>query len=140
MSVQAVERQEAAPTLRVMEGDTGVFREKFNRASFQFAHRLAEHPLFQLPRLLELATGLPDADVYYDAGDIRVDQRWDQIPRTELTVAQLIDRIENAGAWILLRGAHKDPRYAALLNQSLEEARRLVGPAFPRKIKCLRGL
>lgn len=140
MSLQAIEPREcmAAPTL--LEGDARLFQENFNHASFEFAHHLGDHPLFELPRLLELAKSLPDADVYYDAGDVRVNQRWDQIPRTQLSVDQLIDRIENAGAWILLRGAHKDPRYAALLDQNLAEIRTLLGPVFPRKIKCLRGL
>jgi hypothetical protein len=139
MSIQVIEQKDIIRCPKLFEGDARLFRKHFDRASFQFRHHLAHHPLFELPRLLELAKSLPDSDVYYDAGDIRVDQRWDQIPRTDLTVEQLIDRIENAGAWILLRGTHKDPRYAALLNQSLEEARELVGSHFPRKIKCLRG-
>ena len=71
--------------------------------------------------------GLPDSDIYYDAGDIRVGQCWDQTPRTQLSVDQLIDRIENAGAWILLKRANRDPRYAAILDQGLAEAGRLVG-------------
>jgi hypothetical protein len=124
----------------MIEGDTQAFQEHFNRASFQFAHHLAGHPLFELPRLLELAKRLPEPDVYFDAGDIRVDQRWDQIPPTRLSVEQLMDRIENAGAWILLRGAHKHPRYDDLLEQCLGEVRGLAGAAFPKKIKCIRGL
>ena len=88
MSVQSIERPVIVPTPKVMDGDAQNFRENFNRASFEFAHHLAGHPLFELPRLLELAKGLPDADAYYDAGDIRVDQRWDQIPRTQLSVDQ----------------------------------------------------
>jgi hypothetical protein len=125
---------------KLLDSDAHVFRDTFNRASFQFAHHLADHPLFELPRLLELARSLPDSDVYYDAGDIRVNQRWDETPRTKLSVDQLIDRIENARAWIILRGSHKDPMYAGLLDQCLEEVRSQVGAAFPRKIKCARGL
>jgi len=142
MSVHVIERNDtvSARVPKVLEAETGLFQQNFNRASFEFGHHLAGHPLFELPQLLELAKSLPDADVYYDAGDIRVDQRWDQIPRTQLSVEQLIGRIENAGAWILLRGTHKDPRYAALLDQCLEEVQGLVGTAFPRKIKCVRGL
>lgn len=49
----------------MLDGEASLFRENFNRASFQFAHHLAGHPLFELPRLLELSRGLPDADVYY---------------------------------------------------------------------------
>src|SRR5947207_2829167 len=139
MTVRALETETLAPAQPLIEGAARLFQENFNRASFQFAHSLAGHPLFELPRLLELARSLPDLDVYYDAGEVRVNQRWDEIPRTQLTVDQLIDRIENAGAWILLRATHKDPRYAALLHQALADAGRLVGPAFPKWIKCVRG-
>jgi hypothetical protein len=138
--VLPTESASLASGMKVLEGDVERFRENFNRASFEFSHRLADHPLFELPRLLELATSLPDPDVYYDAGDVRVDQRWDEIPRTKLTVSQLIERIENAGAWIILRGSHKDPHYSALIQQCLAEAQELVGPAFPRRVKCVRGL
>jgi hypothetical protein len=85
--------------------------------------------------LLELSRKLPEADVYYDSGDVRVGQRWDEVPRTELSVDQLIDRIENAGAWILLKKTNQDPRYAAVLDQTLAEAERLVGARFPKKMR-----
>jgi hypothetical protein len=68
-----------------------------------------------------------------------VNQRWDETPPNKLSVDQLIDRIEHAGAWILLRGTHKDTKYAALVNQALDDIRRLVGAAFPKRFKCLRG-
>jgi hypothetical protein len=133
MSERTTETTGTAPGL--IDGDAGPFREHFNRASFPFAHRLAGHPLFELPRLLELAKGLPDADVYYDAGDIRVDQRWDQTPRPELSVDRLIDRIENAGAWVMLKRAHRVPAYGAILDRWLAEVRAAVGTPFPEKIR-----
>jgi hypothetical protein len=119
----------------VIDDDSQLFQARFNRATFQFAHHLAGHPLFELPRLLELAKNLPDEDVYYDAGNIRVDQRWDQTPRTELSVDQLIDRIENAGAWILLKRSNRFPEYGAILDQGLAEVQALVGDHFPKKMR-----
>jgi hypothetical protein len=119
----------------MIEGAACLFQENFNRASFQFSHSLAGHPLFELPRLLDLAKRQADGDVYYDAGDIPVDLRWDQTPRTELSVDQLIERIENAGAWILIRRAQIDPRYDALLKEVLAEVQKRIGAAFPKKIK-----
>ncbi|QJW98086.1 cupin domain-containing protein [Frigoriglobus tundricola] len=74
-------------------------------------------------------------DLFYNAGEVREGQRWDHIPPTELTVDQAIDRIENAGAWILIKRAHRDPRYAAILDQGLAEVRNLSGAAFPHKFK-----
>src|SRR5262249_41119876 len=117
------------------------FQAAFNRASFQFAHHLADHPLFELSQLLTLAQSMGHGDIFYNAGDV-VDagQRWDKIPRTQLTVTQLIDRIENAGAWILSKRAQRDPRYAVLLEQGLNEVKRLLGDAFPRKIKKMDAL
>jgi hypothetical protein len=109
---------------RVFEADPEAFRRQFNRASFEFQHRLVGHPLFELPRLLELARDTSRArpkDLYYDAGNVRVDQRWDQTPRASFSVEEALERIEHCGAWIILHKADKDPEYAALLNQCMAE-------------------
>jgi hypothetical protein len=131
VNVQSEERIDLSPPARVIDGDTDLFEENFNRFSFEFAHHIAGHPLFELPRLLELSKTLPACDVHYDAGDVRVDQRWDEVPRTKLPVDHLIERIENAGAWILLKKTNRDPRYAAVLDQLLAEAAAMVGPRYP---------
>ena len=116
-------------------GTLRLFQENFNRASFQFSHYLASHRLFELPRLLELAKSLPEHSMYYDAGDIHVNQRWDETPRTRFSVDQLIDRIENSGAWILLKHAEQDPQYGAILDQWMAEVQTRVGRQFPKKMK-----
>ena len=123
----------APPT--VLDKDPGLFQKNFNQASFQFAHHLAGHPLFELPRLLELSATLPETDVYYDAGDIRVGQHGMRCRADQLSAAQLIDRIENAGAWILLKKTNSDSRYASILDRGLAEVAEMVGPAFPKKMR-----
>jgi 3-hydroxyanthranilic acid dioxygenase len=144
MSVQTLERLDPAATVRlervappqtVFEAEPEKFRANFNKASFPFSHHLAGHPLFELPALLELSKSLREGDIYYDSGEIKVVQRWDEVPRTRLSVDQLIDRIENAGAWILLKRTNRDPRYAAILDQAFAEAGAMIGPAFPKKMK-----
>jgi hypothetical protein len=135
MTIDTIETKAISPISTLIEGDPAVFQENFNRVSFSFSHYLADHPLFELPRLLELAKTLPEDDIYYDAGDIQVNQRWDQTPRSQLSVDQLIDRIENAGAWILLKRTNRDPGYGALLDRGLSEAERLVGSRFPKQLK-----
>jgi hypothetical protein len=137
MNVQTLDADELAPPPTVINAEASRFQENFNRASFQFAHNLAGHPLFELSRLLELSKTIPDTDVYYDAGDVRVNQRWDQVPRTQLSIPQLIERIENAGAWILLKRTNRDPQYAAVLDQLLSEAGAMVGTRFPKKMTLL---
>lgn len=112
-----------------LSSDPAVFRANFDRASFVFAHRLAGHPLFAPGRLLQLAKTMAQdpADVYYDAGAVRVDQRWDEVSPCALGVTELLERIENAGAWIILRRAEKDPEYAALLDACMAEVEALSG-------------
>jgi hypothetical protein len=135
MSLQLEEATDIALPTPVLNGDADLFQQNFDRFTFPFAHHLAGHPLFELPRLLELSKRLLATDVYYDAGDVRVDQRWDEVPPSKLPVAQMIERIENAGAWILLKRTNQDPRYAAVLDQTLAEAAALVGPRFPRQMR-----
>jgi len=109
--------------------ESAFFAANFDREAFAFAHRLAGHPLFAPERLLELAREMAKdpIDVYYDAGDVRVDQRWDQVPACDLPVEVLLNRIETAGAWVVLSHAEKDPEYAALLDACMDEIERLSG-------------
>ncbi|TCG02670.1 transcriptional regulator, partial [Paraburkholderia steynii] len=37
-----------------IDADPSVFRERFERKSFDVCHHLASHPRFQLPQLMEL--------------------------------------------------------------------------------------
>jgi hypothetical protein len=120
-----------------LDADPQLFAEKFDRAAFSFRHRLAHHPLFEFDRLLGLAKLMArdPADVYYDAGDVRIDQRWDETPACDLPVDELLRRIETAGAWIILRRAEKDPEYAALLDACLAEIEELSGRDVRRIMK-----
>lgn len=110
------------------EADSDAFRANFNRLPFTFTHRLSGHPLFEPDRLLQLAKDLSrnPQDVYYDAGDVRIDQRWDEVG-CDLPIDVLMHQIETAGAWIVLSRAEKDPEYAALLRECLDEVAERTG-------------
>lgn len=116
------------------------FAANFDREAFAFGHRLAGLPLFAPERLLELAREMAKdpGDVYYDAGDVRIDQRWDQVPAGELPIDVLLNHIESAGAWVILRHAEKDPEYAALLDACMDEIEQLSGFNL-RRISKLRN-
>jgi hypothetical protein len=128
-----------APYCVFTGGEPGL-RQRFNRDSFALAHHLSEHPLFALPRLLRLAKSMSNDDLYYDAGAIRVDQRWDQTPPCDLSVSQLLERIENAGAWIILRRIHKYPEYDALVAQILERSLEFVDESLRKQIEKREGI
>jgi hypothetical protein len=116
------------------------FAQNFDRRPFAFQHQLAEHALFTPERLLQLAQQMAKdpRDVYFDAGDVRVDQRWDQVPACDLPIDVLLNRIETAGAWVVLRHAEKDPEYAALLDACMDEIEDLSGCDL-RRISKLRN-
>jgi hypothetical protein len=115
--------------LSSLVADSDLFRQRFDRQAFAFEHRLADHPLFAPQRLLQLAKDMAkDAeDVYFDVGDVRIDQRWDRTPVCSMPIDELLHQIETAGAWIILRRAEKDPDYAKLLEAALADVEALSG-------------
>jgi len=106
---------------RLLEVDPEVFGAYFDRKPFHVRHRLAGHPLFELPRLLELACALPEQFVEYNAGALTVGVRPDRTPRTGLTAEETIRRIQECGSWMVLKRVEQDPDYAALLDHCLGE-------------------
>jgi hypothetical protein len=113
---------------RIFECDEVEFREQFDRRSFEFLHHLSGHPLFEIPRLIELSKKLSETGgVYYDAGEIQVGQRWENCPSLALSVDETIRRIRDAGAWIILRRAEEDPEYRVILDDCMAEIRNLLG-------------
>ncbi len=125
---------DAAPWL-VM--DPGELQQKFNQRSFEIAHHLSSHPLLQLPELMELAERTlrtRPGDLHYDAGSIRVEQRWDEIPTAPFSPQVALERIENCGAWVLFRSVQRDAEYRVLLDRGLAEIKSYLGPAIDSQI------
>ena len=123
--------------LPLIEGDPARFRASFEVMPFAFQHRLASHPLFELPRLFELVRSLSrePGEVYFDAGNVGVHQRWDELPLPQMTVEDAFRRIETSGAWIVIYHAEKDPAYAALLDECMAEAETKVGHPFRQEME-----
>jgi hypothetical protein len=136
---EVLESQRVKPVSNghMLELDRDVFREKFNRRHFVFKHHLSDHPLFQLPRLIELARSIAETradDLYYDAGVQDIGQRWGTAPAA-FPVDETIKRIKHAGAWIVLKRADADPSYAALLNRCMSDILEVSGRDLERKMR-----
>lgn len=99
----------------------------FDRNPFSIRHRLAEHPLFALERLLELARRLPGDRAEFNAGDVPVYTSPAQTPSTGLSLEETIRNIETCGAWVVLKNVEQDPEYGALLNRCLDEVGDVLG-------------
>jgi len=121
-----------------IEAEAADFRERFNRRSFEISHHLAGHPLFQLHQLLELTKRTKETrpqHAYYDAGDIQIGQRWSDAPKRTFSIDEAIERIETAGAWIILKHAQKDPEYAVLIERTMAELKALIGQDMEPHVK-----
>ena len=101
--------------------DAKIFEEKFNRQPFLVGHKLAGHPLFSLPRLVELARQLPEEHVKYTSGDVEVAQGLYKGPRTGLSIEETIRQIEDCRSWMVLKFVENNGEYRALLHQLLDE-------------------
>ena len=113
------------------------FLHDFNHRAFPFAHNLAGHPLFSIPRLVELSKTLwtsGEGRVIFQTGDTRVDRRWDDAPRGSVSVMDAIRRIDESGSWVLLKGVQKDPAYRNLLDQAIAELEELTEVDLRREI------
>jgi hypothetical protein len=117
------------PTASIFDAGNPGFREDFDEKPFEFTHCFSsDHLLFSLPRLRQLIDNpVTRPGVYYDAGDIGIGQRWDAVPERKQTLEETFDRIDNAGAWILMKRVHKDPDYNEVLEQCLREVQLLSG-------------
>ncbi len=117
---------------RVMRIEPDVFRDKFNRLPFLVPHRVTpEHPLFTLPRLIELARRLPEQYVEYNAGNIPVSIDSRLTPRNGLSIEETIRRIEEHCSWMVLKRVEQDPEYKEFLNQCLDDVQEYSEPLDP---------
>jgi hypothetical protein len=99
------------------------FRDHFDRKPFLIGHRLADHPLFALPRLMELARALPENNVEYNAGDLPISLEPERTPRNGLSAQETIRRIAECKSWMVLKYVENDPDYGDLLHRCLNEVK-----------------
>lgn len=127
----------AVSKTRIFEPDNPAFQKSFDEKAFEFRHELTtSHPLFTRERLRRLLISQAARNcVYYNAGEIRIDQRWDTVPPRTKPVEEVFDTVESAGAWIVLRQVHDDPEYKLLLEDCLSEIKMLSGRSIEKDKK-----
>jgi hypothetical protein len=100
---------------------------KFLKEPFGLKHGLSGHPLFTLERLVKLAQNMPRDRIEYNSGKLMPGQRPEDIPSIDLPPEDVIARIEEANAWMVIKGVEYDPDYRAVLYQFIDEAQRAAG-------------
>lgn len=113
--------------MTIVSIDSGTARAKFLREAFELKHGLADHPLFKLPRLVELAKSMPRDRIEYASGKVAVGVKPEDVPKIDLPAPEVIRQIETANAWMVIKFVEEDPEYRALLTQFVEEANAAAG-------------
>jgi hypothetical protein len=120
----------------VFEFEVKELRDKFDRYCFLFAHHLSGHPLFEIPQLVEISRKLAEKKaLYYDDGDIHINQKWNEIPEPVVPVDESIRRIQEGKTWILLKKVDQFPEYKALLDEGINELQNQLGRDLEKEMK-----
>lgn len=117
--------------------DPAEFANKFNKRHFLVSHQLSGHPLFEIPRLLELAGEVSQKwpeDLYYDCGVTKVGQRWD-MSANKFPVDEAIRNIESSGAWVDMKSAERNPEYGKLLDSCISDLLQVSGRQLKKKMR-----
>ncbi len=107
--------------------DSVTARDNFLKSPFMLKHDLAAHPLFALPRLVELAKSLPRDRIEYNGGNVAVGAKPEDVPRIDMPVADVIAGIETAKAWMVIKFVNEDKDYRELLESFVEAANLVAG-------------
>lgn len=107
--------------------DRATAEAKFLKHAFTLKHSLADHPLFALPRLVELAKSMPRDRIEYNAGNIAVGVRFEDVPRIDKTPEEVIRSIEVDNAWMVLKRVESHPGYRSVLESFVREANLAAG-------------
>src|SRR5262245_29695188 len=115
------------------------FRDEFNKHHYAFQHGLARHPLFAIPRLVELAErmikdGHPERFVTFRATQQSARTKFSQLA-IEQSLADKIRGISQGESWLKLAFAQQaDPAFGRLHEQIIDEASALCGYPLRRDL------
>lgn len=135
-----LEQPQTGLPVPIIQTSSGAFREDFNRASFQFSHNLAGHPLFEIPRLVKLAEFLIEfgpGNIRCQISNVPIESKWIDAPLKEQVQQQLpkfIANINTSDSWLLLYHVQRDPEYQAILEQVIAELGALTGKSLQGEI------
>jgi len=122
---------------RIIEADASNFRNKFNLAPFIFTHNLAGHPLFEIPRLIELTNTLlikgGRDKALCRTSNSSTHMKWGEMPHKE-QVTEAIAHIKESGSLVFLKSVQLDKEYANLLDKCIIEFEDLTGVPLQKEI------
>jgi hypothetical protein len=106
-------------------------RRALHSEAFAVRHPLAGHPLFSIDALAavaEKAAKRKGGDLYVDVGDLSLTDKWGSTPSPTMPIGEIIERIDKAGAWIVMKHVEIAPPYKAVLDEYEAFVRDIAGP------------
>ena len=113
--------------MTLVMADQVTAREKFLKTPFTLKHGLADHKLFSLPRLVQLAKSMPRDRIEYNSGKVAVGVRPEDVPKIDMAAEDVIAAIETANAWMVIKMVEQDAEYRQMLETFVEEANLAAG-------------
>ena len=107
--------------------DRAIAADKFLKVPFVLRHGLADHPLFSLARLVELAKAMPRDRIEYNSGKVAVSVKPEDVPKIDRPADEVIKSIETANAWMVIKNVEEDPEYLGLLETFVGDANLAAG-------------
>jgi ribosomal protein L16 Arg81 hydroxylase len=98
---------------------TGNFPTSYpnNPASLRYNPK---HPLLERKRLIELSQALPDELVEFNPGNLPVFVDKEDVPKSELTAIEVIEKIGEESSWMALRNIERDDVYKAFIESVID--------------------
>jgi hypothetical protein len=128
---------------RAIHADAQEFTEKFNLIPFEVTHNLADDPLFDLDRIIELTQRVesrqsphrPWGDIYANIGEVIPGLKVVDGSRPAIAASELMRRIEQSQAWITLEHVEREAGYREVLQRCICDLLELSGKEVMKKIK-----
>ena len=111
----------------VLSADDSAFANLFPLKPFRIRHGFADDPRLTLPAILDLVKQLPRDRIEYNSGKAAVSQDPTSTPLVDLSPEDVVQKIETAGAWMVLKRVEIHPSYRALLEEALMSVARAQG-------------
>jgi JmjC domain len=113
-------------TASLVQIDVEAFADAFARRSILVQHSLADHPLFTMEAIAELADRLPPHSVRREHGHLPIADSHVYVDVGEGPPSASVLDVERNGFRISLRDIQQIPEYAEVVNECLDEVEPLV--------------
>lgn len=112
----------------------GQFARNYNRRHFLFRHGLKDHPVFELPNLIELAKRPSRAGAYWSNGKVNPDDPWATSRDARLSLVDTIANIGDNNSLVILKQVAQDPVYGPVLQDILARIVELSGEQMHQEV------